>query len=263
MEHAPVLYRQDGPLAWITLNRPDRLNALSSSVRDGLSQALDQVDGSPDIRAIVVTGNGRAFCAGGDLDEFKIDIDRGEYAVAAEKVAGASGLLSRLENSPRPVIAAVNGLAVAGGLELILCCDMVISAAGVRIGDGHLRYGVLPGGGGSIRLPRKLTPNRANQLLLTGEMLPAEILRDWGLVNEVVPLDQLLQRAAEVATLVSKRTPLGMAYIKRLVRCAHDQPLEEALASETSAFAEYVRSADFREGLAAFAAKREPAFTGK
>lgn len=258
----PILLSIEGGVAWIVLNRPERYNALSEAMRTGIGDALDAIERAPDVRAVIITGEGKAFCAGGDLTEFEADVAAGNAAAVAAKVARASAIFSRVERCRLPVIAAVNGVAVAGGLELILCCDLVIAAQGVRIGDGHLKYGVLPGGGGSIRLVRKLGINRANEILLTGELLAAETLLDWGLVNRIVPADDLRAAAGELAAVLARRSPLGLERMKHLIRTATDLPLELALQEEVDIFGAYAHSDDFLEGLTAFAEKRDPQFTG-
>ena len=162
-----------------------------------------------------------------------------------------------------PVIAAVNGFAVAGGLELILCCDLVIASDKAKIGDGHANFGIIPGGGSAIRLPRKIPVALAKRLLLTGNLLPAEVLKDYGLVNEVVPADQLMTEVDKLLAEITKNSPLGLGWIKKLVNDGLEQPIDTALRSETNAFESYVHSDDIREGLDAFEEKRAPKFTGR
>ncbi|MCE0764099.1 enoyl-CoA hydratase/isomerase family protein [Pseudonocardia kujensis] len=257
-----VELRMRGPVAWVTLNRPEQLNAFSATLIGDLDAALERIDADPGCRVVVVTGAGRAFSAGGDLTEFRQHLESGNPEALVAFVDRAAQTLRRLEESPRPVIAAVNGAAVAGGLELILCCDIVLAAAGVRIGDGHLRYGVLPGGGGAARLTKKVPVNVAHRLLLTGDLEPAERFRDWGLVDSVVPGGELLEQAAALAERIAGLSPLALAEVKRVAREASTLPAAEGLKLELDAFAGYVRSHDLREGMQAFRERRAPRFRG-
>jgi enoyl-CoA hydratase/carnithine racemase len=261
-EAAPVLLERDGKVSWITLNRPDKLNALRPSLVEALGAAIDAAEADEQTQVVVVTGNGRAFCSGGDLEHFRAMLDGGGTGDVVAWIRMASETLARLAACPKPVIAAVNGLALAGGLEIILCCDLVIAAADARIGDAHLRYGVLPGGGGAVRLVKKLPANAANWLLMTAETVDAEQMREWGLVSEVVPATQLHERVGELATMLSERSPLGLRQVKDVVASAVDKPIAVALEREIEAFAEYVGSEDFREGVTAFAEGREPRYRG-
>jgi enoyl-CoA hydratase/carnithine racemase len=237
-------------IALVRLDRADRLNALSDELLRDFENALDRVDAS-DCRGIVVTGTGRAFCAGADLGQLLDRLDSGQDQILAF-VRRAGVLFSRLEVSPLPVIAAVNGTAVAGGFELVLAADLVVAAEGALLGDGHVRYGVLPGGGGAVRIERKLPANVARRLLLTGDLEPAERFREWGLIEEVVPAERLLDSALALARRIASGSARGLAELKRVANAARDLPTAEALALEFDAFAGYVGSPDLRAGLSAF-----------
>jgi enoyl-CoA hydratase/carnithine racemase len=263
MSGPPVLLECNGPVAWVTLNRPDQMNAMSAAMRDGLAAAFDAIEASHGIRAVIITGEGRAFSAGGDLKEFKAALNAGDDAVLSASVKKAGDVLSRIEHCPLPVIAAVNGVAVAGGLELILCCDIVIAAEDARIGDGHLKYGVLPGGGGAVRLLRKLPANIAKKMLFTGELLPARTLMEFGLVNDVVPADKLRPHTSALAERIAGLSPLAMRMVKEVANGAVEKNQEASLREEFDMFRRYAGSADFLEGLRAFEEKRVPKFTGK
>jgi enoyl-CoA hydratase/carnithine racemase len=259
----PVIVHVENAVAWIKLNRPDQLNALSPEVISGLVTALDTIERDEGVRVVVITGEGRAFSAGGDLKGFLKRLESGEYREFAQQLRRSMDIFLRIERMPKPVIAAVNGVAVAGGLELILCCDIVIAADTALIGDGHLKYGVLPGSGSSVRLPRKLPVNIAKRLLLTGELVPAAQLMQWGLVNEVVPVSDLQDTVSALAQQMARLSPLGLAWVKELVADGLEQPLDAALRSEITTFEAYIRSSDFLEGMKAFSEKRQPRFTGK
>lgn len=245
------------------LNRPAKLNALSPELMSALCDAVTTVEHDPATQVLVITGNGRAFCSGGDLGSFQRRLAEGLHDEINQGVKVSADALAKLAACTKPVIAAVNGTAVAGGLEMILCCDIVIAAAGALIGDGHLKYGVLPGGGGAVRLMRKLPPNVAKWLLLTGSLVTAERFLQWGLVNEVVEPQLLETRVAEIAADISRLSPLALAHVKRVAEIAVDAPVVEALAAEYDAFCSYSNSHDFDEGVRAFAEKRQPRFLGR
>jgi enoyl-CoA hydratase/carnithine racemase len=168
----------------------------------------------------------------------------------------------RIECFPCPVIAAVQGMALAGGLELVLCCDLVLAADSAKFGDAHANYGLLPGGGGSVRLPRKIGPTRAKQMMFTGEMFSAATMRDWGLVNEVVSDIDLPVRVENLLERLANKSPIGLRQMKRLVDEGLKMSPNAALELEQTVFAEHSLTHDRREGLAAFAEKRQPRFTG-
>lgn len=252
---------RDGAL-WITLNRPDAMNALTPDVLSGINAALDYAQADAAVRAVVLTGSGRAFCAGADLKYVRAQSDEG--AGATDRfLRRVLDTMNRLEHFPMPVIAAVNGLALAGGLELVLCCDLVVAARSARLGDAHANYGLLPGGGASVRLPRKIGPTRAKYLLFTGEFIPAEELVAAGLVNLVVDDEQLAAATGSLASRIASKSPVGLRRMKQLVSDGLQQPVETALRLELLACEAHANSEDMKEGLAAFAAKRKPVFTGR
>jgi enoyl-CoA hydratase len=171
--------------------------------------------------------------------------------------------MARLETFPRPVIAAVNGLALAGGLELVLCCDLVIAARSARIGDAHANFGLLPGGGSSVRLPRKIGLTRAKYLLYTGEFVPAADLVAWGLVNEVVDDSDLTAASDRLVAKLAVKSSLVLRRMKALVADGLEQPLDIALRGELLASEVHAFSHDMKEGLSAFEEKRKPVFLGR
>ncbi|WP_298361989.1 enoyl-CoA hydratase/isomerase family protein [uncultured Bradyrhizobium sp.] len=250
-----------GGAMWITLNRPDALNAITPAVVSGINAALDKAQLS-DVRAVVLTGTGRAFCAGADLKFVRGEAGNDETALS-RFLDTVLLVMNRLETFPMPVIASLNGLTLAGGLELTLCCDLVVAARSAKLGDAHANYGLLPGGGSSVRLPRKIGPTRAKYLLYTGEFVPAEQLVAAGLVNEVVD-DEMLTPATEalVAKLANKSL-LVLRRMKALVDDGLEQPSAIALRQELLASEVHAHSHDLKEGLAAFEEKRKPRFTGK
>ncbi len=252
----PVILAVEGGIATLTLNRPDSMNALSREVMNALEKKLRALPKLPGLRVVVVTGSGRAFSAGGDLIEFGEALETDKKKLLNE-LRYNQGVLQLVEDLPVPVIAAVNGVAVAGGLELLLCCDILIAAEGARIGDGHARYGVVPAGGATVRLLERISPSRAAQLFYTAALVDAATLLNWGLVNEVVPSERLMQRAKEIATEISERSPEAIRHIKTLLgRTAPPAGREERLKAELEHFALHLEGSDLAKGLSAFKAKQ-------
>lgn len=262
MTETPVIPTiRDGAL-WLTLNRTAALNAITPAMVDGLNAALAAAENDPSVFAVVLTGNGRAFCAGADL-KYVRQTAQGDETAVARFLDSVLAVMSRLEKFPKPTIAAINGLALAGGLELVLCCDLVIAARSARLGDAHANFGLLPGGGSSVRLPRKIGPTRAKYLLFTGEFLPAEALVSAGLVNAVVDDAELLDEAGRIVARLRDKSPLVLRRMKALVDDGLEQPIETALRLELLASEVHAHSHDMREGLAAFEEKRAPHFIGR
>lgn len=258
-----IVERRDDAL-WVILNRPLALNSLTPLLVREFGEALDLAESDPAIRSLVVTGAGRAFCAGVDLIEVREGNDGQQLIVGIDALLHSIGtVFNRLERIQLPTIAAVNGIALAGGLELLLCCDLVIAVDTARFGDAHANYGLLPGGGGSVRLPRRIGTVRAKYLMMTGELAAAADMHDAGLLNKVVSTGELETTVAALAASLAEKSALGLAHMKRLVAHAEDLPLDEALKNELDAMATYSLSHDLREGLAAFGEKRKPQFIGQ
>lgn len=259
-ETAVLCAARDGAM-WITLNRPAAMNSITPAIVQGIEAALVEALADPQVSAVVLTGTGRAFCAGADL-KYVREQTQGDESATAAFLQTVLRLMNRLETFPKPVIAAINGLALAGGLELVLCCDLVIAARSARIGDAHANFGLLPGGGSSVRLPRKIGPTRAKYLLYTGEFVPAEQLVEAGLVNEVVDDADLLPAAQRLVAKLVPKSSLVLRRMKALVDDGLEQPSETALRLELLASEVHSHSHDMREGLAAFEEKRKPQFKG-
>lgn len=258
-----VAYEVRGQAGWIRIDRPEAMNALSPSVVAGFRDALDRASSDDDVRVVVLTGTGRAFCAGADLKAIRelSGDDPGRNTLAFLEEAGK--VFDGLEAFPKPIIAAVNGLALAGGLELVLCCDLVLAAESAKLGDAHANYGLIPGGGGSIRLPRKVGLAMAKYLLFTGEFLPAADLVACGLVNEVVPDERLGERVDALVDVIASKSPLGLRRMKQLVHDGLDQSVATGVRLELVASEAHASSHDVAEGLTAFQEKRPARFTGR
>jgi enoyl-CoA hydratase len=258
-----VALHRDGSTAWIRLQRPEAMNAISTALLDELNVALDEIEADDAIRVVVLTGAGRAFCAGADLKAMADDAGRIDPQRVVEFVGYAARTIERLAALNQPVITGVNGLALAGGLELLLASDIVVASTAARIGDAHANYGLVPGAGGSVRLARVLGTQMAKYLALTGAHFPPSAPVLAGLVSEVVEPNELDGRLAELAATLAAKSPLGLSRMKRLINDAPDLSLQDALAAEQRALLEQCRSADFTEGIAAFAERRAPSYTGR
>ena len=258
MTEAVVKYEVHGATAWLTLNRADAMNALSFDLVEAMLGHLQQLEQDSAIRVVVITGSGRAFCAGADLKNLSEVRAPGEPDVLDRVVE----LLEVVRAFPKPVIAAVNGLALAGGMELMMCCDLVYASDSARIGDAHCNYGIVPGGGGAALMPRILPLPIAKYLLFTGEFLPAEFFQQYGLVNEVVADDQLFDTVMTVADIISQKSPIGLRRAKKVANETLDKSAADALRDERLACRDQFRSYDYREGITAFLEKRKPQFKG-
>jgi len=254
---------RDGSTVWLRLQRPDAMNAISTALLDELNLAFDDIEADQSVRAVVLTGTGRAFCAGADLKALANDAGALDPNQVVGFVGYASRTIERLAALAQPVIAGVNGLALAGGLELLLASDIVVASTAARIGDAHANYGLLPGAGGSVRLARVVGTQMAKYLALTGAHFPPSSPVLAGLVSEIVEPGDLDGRLTELAGTLAAKSPLGLARMKRLINDAPDLSLQDALAAEQQALGEQCRSADFAEGLAAFAQRRTPSYPGR
>lgn len=249
-------------IAIVTLNRPERMNTLGGSMKEDLHHVfIDRIRNDATIRAVVITGSGeRAFCAGADIKE------RASRALTLPDYhAGQKAthqLFSAIEAIEIPVIAAINGVALGGGLELALCADFRIAAEHAKLGLPEARLGALPAAGGTQRLPRMIGPALAKQLMFTCEHITADKALSIGLVNEVVPMVNLLPRALELANQIAANAPLSIRFIKQAINQGLQVNLESGLEYERYAAAIVVSSEDRKEGMRAFVEKRPPQFQG-
>jgi enoyl-CoA hydratase len=247
-----LLVERRGAALWLTINRPDALNALTFQVAEAMSAGIRRATNDPDVRVIVITAIGRAFCSGADLKFVNASITGAEETDQIAFTARLAALFDEIEATKL----------LAGGLELMLVCDLVLAAESAKIGDGHANYGLLPGGGSSVRLPRRIGPTRAKYLLFTGDLVPARELEATGLVNAVVPDDELEPAVEVLVAKLANKSPLGLSRMKWLVNDGLEQPTATAVRLELALSDAHRYSDDMREGLAAFNEKRQPHFGG-
>jgi enoyl-CoA hydratase len=251
---AVLAERRDGVLV-ITLNRPHARNAVDAAVAGGVAAALDELDADGALQAGVITGAGGFFCAGMDLKAFV----RGESPRAGDR--GFAGICQRPPE--KPIIAAVEGFALAGGLEIALACDLVVAARGARLGIPETRRGLAAAAGGLLRLPRRIPYHVAMQMALTGEPISAERAYEVGLVVELCEPGAALDRALRLGGLIAANGPLAVRVSKRIIRSAVDWEESEAWSRQSELTAPVFSSADAREGAMAFAEKRPPVWQGR
>ena len=249
-----------GRVAVLTLNRPDRLNAIGTPTLDLLESALHRLRGEREVRALVIAGAGRAFSAGADLDEIERCAGPYDFRSFVHRMTDVFGLL---EAFPKPSVAAIHGFAFGGGLELCLACDLRVAEADARLGVPEMKLGVLPGAGGTQRLPRLAPPAIAKQMILTGEPITAERALSVGLVNEIAEPGGVLQAALELAGRVAAGAPRALEAGKHLVDRGLGMELHTAIAYERETVATLFTTFDRDEGLKAFRERRQPEFDGR
>jgi enoyl-CoA hydratase len=250
-----VRLERDGAIASVTIDNPP-VNALHPDVAKAIHGRIDEIGADPDLRAVILAAAGPHFMAGGDIEFFKT-LDR--YS-AERYVLGVQAMQEAIWQLPQPVIAAINGTCLGGGLELAMACDIRIAEEQVELGQPEVRLGIIPGAGGTQNLPRLVPIGRAKRLLFTGERIGAAEAKAVGLVDEVVPAGEALATARALAAEIAAAAPLAVAAAKRAVNLGLQMGLLEAHRMEASLFATLVESDDFREGIDAFFAKRSPRF---
>jgi enoyl-CoA hydratase/carnithine racemase len=257
---AVLLDERRGPVALLRLNRPETLNALDAALVTALGAALEAVTRDPSVRAIVLTGEGGAFCSGADLKEALRELDRG--ASLGDRLAGFQRSVRLITTAPQPVIAAVDGAAVGFGADLALACDLRVFSERAYLEEKFVNIGLMPDGGGTFQLPRLVGMGRALELLLLGERVDASRALELGLAYRVFPPGELVEHALALAERLAAGPPLALAAIKRATRESVTGTLSEALEREAAGQAKLLESADLREGVAAFTGKRKPTFRG-
>ena len=252
--HDVIREERDGAVSTLTIDHPPA-NAISNAVVGGLAEGLERAEADESCHALVITGAGpKFFSAGADITEF---------GAGDSSLGGAVDLTLRLERSRLPIVAAVNGVAFGGGCELSLACDVRIAARSARFGQPEIKLGIMPGWGGTQRLPRLIGRARASELLLTGDHIDADSALQLGLVAEVVEDGGLAEAAARWAQLLGSRAPRALAAIKRAMNDGAQLPIADALALEQREFAELFGTEDAAEGISAFLQKRQPVWKGR
>ena len=260
MRDEKVLLTIEQPLARVTLNRESKLNAMDNQMTRLLYSKLKEAVEDTLVKAVIITGNGRAFSVGSDINEYKEMTKVVEYT--EHQMIGRT-LFDYIEAAQKPIIAAVNGYCLGGGFELALACDLILATPDAKFGDPSLKLGVVPGGGTTQRLTRLIGRNKTKELLFTGEFLSAEEAKGFGLVNAIAPSQTLLDEARRMAFRIIKMAPLSLAKAKRLVNEGAEAPLNVALSYEIESTISLFGTQDAKEGLSAFVEKREPNFRGE
>ena len=250
-----LIFEKKGDIGLLTINRPEKMNALSAELTDDLKALLDSLESDSGLSVLVITGAGdKAFMAGADIKELA---DRD--AVKGVRVSKErQEIFSRIENLSAPAIAAVNGYALGAGLELALACTLRYCSTGARFGAPEVKLGIIPGDGGTQRLPRTVGPGKAMEMILTGDFIEADEAHRIGLVNAVFPPEALMAETRKAADTIASMGPVAVAGAKRVILEGADSPLSQANALEVEAFAHCFTTADQSEGMAAFLDKREP-----
>ncbi|MDI6732887.1 MAG: enoyl-CoA hydratase-related protein [Planctomycetota bacterium] len=260
MPYKNILYEEKERIAIVTINRPNKLNALNDETINELFDIFGKIKTDDNIWTVIITGSGdRAFVAGADVDE----LSQLTSNSAEEKMLKGQDLFNRIENLGKPVIAAINGFALGGGCELAMACTLRIASEGTKLGQPETSLGIMPGYGGTQRLPRLIGKGKAMELLLTGEAITAQEAHRIGLVNAIYPKDRLLSSAYELARKIISKSPLSTRAIIEVVNNGLETPFSEALKLEAKLFRILITSDDAQEGLKAFLEKRPPQFKGK
>ena len=260
MELRNLLYEKSDGIATITINRPQALNAMNTDTIPEFLSCLEDAEKDEDVRVIVITGAGeKAFCAGLDLKSVRdISVLR-----ALETSRLGQKLTLAVEELGKPVIAAINGYALGGGLELAMACDIRIASENARVGQTELNVGLIPGWGGTQRLPRFVGKGMAKELAFTGKMIDAKTAEKIGLINMVVPPENLKSAVEELAKVIMSKPPIAIKLIKELINKSVETDLRTGLVHEAEAFGILSSTEDYREGVSAFIEKRKPEYKGK
>lgn len=260
MAYETIRFTIDGPIARMTLNRPKALNAISPQMLEEMASVVDRVRADVAIRVLLLAAEGRAFCAGADLKA--MEAMQGDMALMQRFLERWKEVFGALEDLPRPVLGVCHGLALAGGFELLQVCDLVIASESAQLGDQHINFGLVPGGGGSQRLPRLIGARKAKEIMYTGVWLSAREAYDLGLVNRLVPDAELDTAAPELAQTLASKSPIALRTMKHLINAGLQTDLQHGLELELQTVVIHNVLDDTREGIAAFKEKRQPVFKG-
>jgi 2-(1,2-epoxy-1,2-dihydrophenyl)acetyl-CoA isomerase len=261
MTESSILLQREGAIARLTLNRPDRLNALTLAMLGELSAALSELDGDDTVRAVILTGSGRGFCAGQDLtDHEAVDDTRAIRAVVERHY---NPVIRQIRALPQPVIAAVNGVAAGAGCSLVLACDIAIAIESAKFSNAFVNIGLIPDGGGSYFLPRLVGQARALGLSLLGEAIEAKTAVEWGLIWKAVPDAEFAGAVDAMARRLAEMPTAAIGLIKHAINVSGHHSLEQQLAVEAELQAQAAETEDYQEGRAAFLEKRKPRFIGR
>lgn len=254
-----ITVEKEGKVVILTINRPDKLNALSSKVHVEGVAALDELRQDDGVRVVVITGSGeKSFIAGADISEFE-----GKTPVTQRATFQERTLFNTIDSFPKPVIAMVNGFCLGGGNELALACDLRICSETARFSQPEINLGIIPGGGGTQRLTRLVGEGRSMEMILTGDMIDAEAAYRFGLVNHVYPAEELRAKTMELAAKIAEKAPIALQLAKEAVKFALRSNLDEGLRREVDLFAICFSTEDKKEGVSAFLEKRKPEFKGR
>ncbi len=248
----------DGGVGTVRLNRPDALNALNSTMVRELVGALDALEADESVRCVVLTGSDKVFCAGADVKEMA--------KLSAAEISSADHLRAVWERAGKfrkPLIAALSGYALGGGLELAMCCDIIVASEGTKLGQPEINIGIIPGGGGTQRLARAVGKYKAMELILTGGMISADEAKALGLVNRVVPPGKHLEEATKLASDIASKAPLAVRSAKQAIAAAQESSLSNGIELERRLFYDLFDTEDKKEGMNAFLEKRKPSFVGR
>ena len=255
-----LIFEKEAPLAWVTINRPHAMNALSNALVDELDKVFDLIEEDNEIRALIITGAGdKAFMAGADINE----LEQRNFMNGRDHTKRRQGVYNRIMEMKIPVIAAVNGFALGAGLELAIVCTLRVASEDARFGAPEVNLGIIPGDGGTQRLPRLIGLGRAMEMVLTGEFIDDQQAYGFGLVNKVVPKEELMETAKKLAEKLAKKSPLAMQCAKEAVNKSLEVGIYEGLAHESYLHALTCASEDKKEGVSAFLEKRKPNFKGR
>lgn len=263
MSYKTIIYAKEGLVATITLNRPDRMNAYNQEMALEMLEAIKDVGSDEAVKVLVVTGAGRAFCSGYELEDLRLEDKSNPIRFVVEMRDGFHRLLLALRELDKPTIASINGAAVAGGLSLALACDLRLASDKAKLGDGSLRFGFVTDEGGTFLLPRAVGLEKALSLMFTGEILDAQEAQRVGLVGKVVPHDDLPRATRELAAKIAQGPPIALGLTKRAVYRHLDMDMQSALEDVAIAGQLADHTEDAIEGVAAFQQKRAPRFKGK